>query len=197
MNVHVEIDSATPQPAAISRDLFVAGRPRSADIHLFETDGSQHLFVVNGSRLFDVEAALFAQLGAAISSNQVGDVLSGIGVAEPPLIDDVPLSPPPVHALSLAVAQKCNLGCTYCYAQQGAFGGEAKNMSLETANRSVDLLLSQAGEGGKANLAFLGGEPLVNRPVIQAVTRRAAALAWYMLLSRLATPVEMSMPPAV
>ena len=86
-------------------------------------------------------------------------------------------SPPPVHALSLAVAQKCNLGCTYCYAQQGAFGGEAKNMSLETANRAVDLLLSQAGDGGKANLAFLGGEPLVNRPVIQAVTRRAAALA--------------------
>ena len=29
----------------------------------------------------------------------------------------------PVKAVSLAVAQKCNLGCTYCYAQQGTFGG--------------------------------------------------------------------------
>ena len=177
MNVHVELDPATRQSAATTRDLFAAGRPRSADIHLFESDGAQHLFVVNGSRVFDVEPELFARLGAAISTNQVGEVLARIGVAEPPLIDDVPLPPPPVHALSLAVAQKCNLGCTYCYAQQGAFGGEAKNMSLDTANRAVDLLLSQAGEGGKANLAFLGGEPLVNRPVIQAVTRRAAALA--------------------
>ena len=33
---------------------------------------------------------------------------------------------PPLHALSLAVAQKCNLGCTYCYASQGSFGGPAK-----------------------------------------------------------------------
>jgi uncharacterized protein len=128
MNVHVEIDTATGQPATTTRDLFVAGRPRSADIHVFESDGAQHLFVVNGSRVFDVGPQLFAQLGAAISSNQVGELLSRIGVSEPPLIDDVPLAPPPVHALSLAVAQKCNLGCTYCYAQQGAFGGEAKNM---------------------------------------------------------------------
>jgi uncharacterized protein len=177
MNVHIEFDTATRQPAATTRDLFAAGRPRSADIHLFESYGGQHLFVVNGSRLFDVEPELFASLGAAISTNQVGEVLERIGIADAPLIDDVPLAPPPVYALSLAVAQKCNLGCTYCYAQQGAFGGQAKNMSLETANRSVDLLLSQAGDGGKANLAFLGGEPLVNRPVIQAVTRRAAALA--------------------
>src|SRR6478752_6239167 len=103
MNVHVE--TATGQPAKMTRDLFAAGRPRSADIHLFESEGSQHLFVVNGSRLFDVEPQLFAQLGAAIAGNQVGDLLSRIGVAEPPLIDEVPLSPPPVHALSLAVAQ--------------------------------------------------------------------------------------------
>jgi uncharacterized protein len=38
-------------------------------------------------------------------------------------------------------------------------------------------LLSEAGDGGKAVLAFLGGEPLVNRPVVQAVTQRAAAIA--------------------
>ena len=40
-------------------------------------------------------------------------------------------------------------------------------MPLETANRAVDLLLAEAGDGGKASLAFLGGEPLVNRPVLR------------------------------
>ena len=37
------------------------------------------------------------------------------------------------HALSLAVAERCNLGCTYCYAQQGDFGGSAKAMSKTDA----------------------------------------------------------------
>jgi uncharacterized protein len=157
---------------------MAAGAPRSAAIHLFESDGGYHLFIANGSRLFDIEPGLFARLGAAISTDRVEELLSGIGASEPRLIDDAPLQPPTIHALSLAVAQKCNLGCTYCYAQQGAFGGQAKNMPLAIANRAVDLLLSEAGDGGKATLAFLGGEPLVNRPVVRAVTRRAAELAW-------------------
>src|SRR3974390_1296047 len=98
MNAHVEIDTATRQPEAATRAPMASGRPRSADIHLFERDGSQYLFVVNGSRLFDIEPQLFAQLGAAISSNQVGELLSRIGVADPPLLDDVPRSPRPAPA---------------------------------------------------------------------------------------------------
>jgi uncharacterized protein len=159
------------------RTFMSAGAPRSPDILLFESDGAYHLFVANGSRIFDVEPGLFNQLGVAMSAGRVEELLANMGVAGPHYIDNTPLAPPPIHALSLAIAQKCNLGCTYCYAEQGEFGGTAKNMAIDTANRSVDLLLSEAGEGGKAVLAFLGGEPLVNRPVIQAVTQRAAKLA--------------------
>ena len=53
-------------------------------------------------------------------------LLREAGLDSRPLIDDTPLAPPAIHALSLAVAQKCNLGCTYCYAQQGEFGGPAR-----------------------------------------------------------------------
>jgi uncharacterized protein len=164
-------------PSAVAMRFMAAGAPRSPDIHLLESEAGHHLFVANGSRLFDVEPDLFARLGAAIAADRVSEILSSIGVGEPPLIDDAPLPTPPIHALSLAIAQKCNLGCTYCYAQQGPFGGQAKNMPIETANRAVDLLLAEAGDGGKASLAYLGGEPLVNRPVLQAVTQRAAELA--------------------
>jgi len=162
---------------AAAQVFMAAAAPRSADIHLFESDNISHLFVTNGSRLFDIHPDLFARFDAGILAGRVGELLGRVGADGPPVIDDTPLEPPPIHALSLAVAQKCNLGCTYCYAQQGAFGGPAKNMPLEVANRAVDLLLSEAGEGGKATLAFLGGEPLVNRPVLQAVTQRAAELA--------------------
>jgi uncharacterized protein len=135
------------------------------------------LFVVDGSRLYDVKDDLFPRLDRAISMGHIRDLLSEMGLDGGTFIDDTALQPPPVHALSLAVAQKCNLGCVYCYAEQGAFGGAAKIMPLETALAAVELLIAEAGRSGKANLAFLGGEPLVNRAVLQAATRRADELA--------------------
>jgi uncharacterized protein len=157
-----------------------ASRPRIPQLHLLETAHGRHIFVADGSRLFDADSNLFAQIESAVSeggSERIASLLREIGLAGPPLIDDVPLAPPPIHALSLAIAQKCNLGCTYCYAQQGEFGGAAKNMTLETATQAVDLLVNSAGPGAKLNLAFLGGEPLVNRPVLRASTLHAVELA--------------------
>jgi uncharacterized protein len=49
--------------------------------------------------------------------------------------------------------------------------------ALETARKSVDLLLSQVLPGERVNLAFLGGEPLANRGVLHNATRYAAAQA--------------------
>jgi uncharacterized protein len=100
-----------------------------------------------------------------------------LGVDAPAYVDDGPPQQPPVRALSLAVAQKCNLGCTYCYAQGGSFGGAATSMELDTALASVDLLFGDVAAGERVNLTFLGGEPLLNRPVIHAATRRARAIA--------------------
>jgi len=104
-------------------------------------------------------------------------VLARLGVDAPAYVDDEPPQQPAVRALSLAVAQKCNLGCTYCYAQGGSFGGPATSMEHATALRAVDLLFSDVRAGERVNLAFLGGEPLLNRAVIRAATERARAIA--------------------
>jgi uncharacterized protein len=139
-----------------------------------------HLLVPNGNRLYDVDPATYAELDRV---RRGGDeartlaLLERLGVDAPRYVDDSPPEAPPVRALSLAVAQKCNLGCTYCYAQGGTFGGPAKSMELVTALASVDLLLGDVGPGERVNLSFLGGEPLLNRPVIRAATERAAAVA--------------------
>jgi uncharacterized protein len=160
---------------------MTASAPRSREVHLLETAMGRHLFVADGSRLFDADADLFDRFEAAVQTGTDGHALAGLlataGLGGPPAIDDEPLSAPPVHALSLAIAQKCNLGCTYCYAQQGEFGGAAKNMAEDRANQAVDFLVDGAAPGARLNLAFLGGEPLVNRPVLQAATRRASARA--------------------
>ncbi len=160
-----------------ARRYMASSTPKSRHAHLIDAAIGGHVFVTDGSRLFDADADLFAELRTAQAGDNVARVLDRVGLGGPPRIDDHPLTDPPLHALSLAIAQKCNLGCTYCYAQQGEFGGAAKNMPKETADRAVDLLVSGAEPGARLNLAFLGGEPLVNRTALQAVTRRAAGLA--------------------
>jgi uncharacterized protein len=162
---------------ADARRYMVASVPRSPDAHLLETAAGGHVFVPDGSRLFDADAQLFARFAAAIDGGHAGALLDEIGLRGVPFVEDEPLSDPPIHAISLAIAQKCNLGCTYCYAQQGEFGGTAKNMTREVAQQAVELLVNGAKPGSRLNLAFLGGEPLANRALLQETTRRAASLA--------------------
>jgi uncharacterized protein len=163
--------------SAEARAFMAASAPRIPQAHLLRTDRGDHLFVADGSRLFDAGPELRAQLETAVAAGAVDELLARVGLLGPPLIDDRPLADPPLHALSLAVAQKCNLGCGYCYAQGGAFGGPARNMTMDVAVRAVELLVNGAAPGARLNLAFLGGEPLANREVLRAATRRGARLA--------------------
>jgi len=173
-------DGVQKLASALAQQAAHASRPLSAQIHLLANGAESQLLVVNGSRLYNVPAALAARFETALinrDENLVDALLAENGLLSPPAINDRPLSDPPPHALSLAIAQKCNLGCGYCYAQQGGFGGPAKNMAQSTATAAVDWLLNNTSPGGKINLAFLGGEPLANRAVLRATTEYAAEQA--------------------
>ncbi len=159
--------------------LFETSRPRAACAHWHATVDGGQLLVVNGSRVYDVGRDVLDDLdrAAVAGEAQVELVLAGLGLAAPPRIDDDPLVSPPLRALSLAIAQKCNLGCTYCYADTGEFGGAPTQMPWETARGAVELLVGQAEAGSRLNLAFMGGEPLANRAVLRQATVLAADLA--------------------
>jgi uncharacterized protein len=149
--------------------------PKFPSIHFFEVEGSAFVLLPDSSRVFRVTAEMRARLhtAAVLGEESLHEALEECGLAAANPITDEPITAPPVHALSLAVAQKCNLGCTYCYAQEGGFGTKPKNMSLDTAVQAVELLFRNAERGAKLNLSFLGGEPLFNRPVIHAATKLA------------------------
>ncbi|HEX7645082.1 MAG TPA: radical SAM protein [Burkholderiaceae bacterium] len=173
-------EAAADYAGALARRIVAASRPRRRDAHLVEDGQGANLLMVDGSRLYRLEPELAGRFKAAFDGEAPDDLqalIESCGLHGAPQIDDTPLAPPPVHALSLAIAQKCNLGCTYCYAQQGEFGGKAKSMDLATALRSVDLLLDGAQPGARVNLAFMGGEPLANRAVLREATGYAAAKA--------------------
>src|ERR1700742_256651 len=104
-------------------ELFELSAPGHADAHLVDSGIGWHLFVPNGSRLYDIDQQTWHQLQRLQRTGDHRELelrLSELGVDAPPYIDDRPLTDPPIRALSLAVAQKCNLGCTYCYADGGS-----------------------------------------------------------------------------
>jgi uncharacterized protein len=100
----------------------------------------------------------------------------------------------PVVTLALNVSDNCNLACDYCYL--GANGrrdadrrldvlsqshacsaGDDGLMSLETADRAVDLLFSESFGARELSLVFFGGEPLLNVELIEHVAVRATECA--------------------
>lgn len=149
--------------------------PKYRDFHLFETEFGQHLLLVNGSRVFTVSREIAAALEGAPDESET--MLAQLGLSAPAYITDEPLKNAPVRSLSLAIAQKCNLGCTYCYAQEGGFGAKEKEMSAEAASEAVNLLFSETAAGETVHLTFLGGEPLTNRRLLRDCTERAAMMA--------------------
>lgn len=158
----------------------MAWSPIHPDVHLFETELGSHLFLVNGSQVYGLGQLEYASLWQAMRQHDpaaVNQILITLSLDAAPMIDDSPVISPPTRALSLAVAQTCNLGCTYCYAQQGDFGGPRKAMSREVALAAVDHLLQNTQAGDRVNLAFLGGEPMANRQVLRETTEYAIARA--------------------
>lgn len=153
------------------------GAPEPArQSHVFETAHGAHVLVVDGSRIYSVDAETAEQLRRDPAN--LSHRLEELGLLDPQtpyVTDDAPKSMA-VRSLSLAVAQKCNLACTYCYAQEGSFGAEPRNMEREAALASLELLFRGAAPGEAVNLAFLGGEPLVNRALIRECTERAVEM---------------------
>jgi uncharacterized protein len=149
------------------------------NFHLFESDGP-HLLIPDGSRIYGISKEIESELARIIALGEPDELdifLEGFGLQSNGKINDDLLPDPPLTAISLAIAQKCNLGCTYCYAQQGDFGAKAKNMAVETGVNAVNLMFENNKGPDKMNLAFLGGEPLVNRPALQTITRYASEKA--------------------
>jgi hypothetical protein len=126
------------------------------DFRLFDTEFGHHLLMVNGSRIYTVPEELIDALHVTQGHEASAEILQAYGLTAAPYIDDEVLRDPPVRAISLAIAQSCNLGCAYCYAQQGSFGGDARVMERSAAMGAIDLLLAAAEAGDRVQVTYLG-----------------------------------------
>lgn len=164
---------------ATAAGLTAGSRPRHPGFHVFRSEHGAHLLLPDGNRLYDLDEEAYAALTADGTDPAAVERLLrewDLLPATPAVGDETPRDVP-LRSVSLAVAQKCNLGCTYCYAQQGDFGGPAKSMPPEVAVATVEMLFAGARPGEPVNVAFLGGEPLIAREVIHRATARAVELS--------------------
>lgn len=72
-----------------------------------------------------------------------------------------------VKALCLHIAHDCNLGCKYCFAEEGEYHGRRALMSFEVGKKALDFLIENSGNRRNLEVDFFGGEPLMNWQVVK------------------------------
>ena len=75
-----------------------------------------------------------------------------------------------VKALCLHIAHDCNLACKYCFADEGEYHGQRRElMSLEVGKKAIDFLIENSGNRVNLEVDFFGGEPLMNFDVVKEI----------------------------
>ena len=71
---------------------------------------------------------------------------------------------------TLFLTHRCNLACSYCYVSKSK-----DRMSLDVAQTAIDFAYRNTLPGEDMDIGFFGGEPLLEFPLLQEITRRVRA----------------------
>ena len=71
--------------------------------------------------------------------------------------------------IQIAISQNCNLACKYCYLHKCEARLAEQNMSESIAKKAIDYFVKESGRRKKLTIAFIGGEPLMNFPVLKSI----------------------------
>lgn len=148
---------------------------------LFDLDGVSgdvlDLFKDKGTVSRDDVEARFAgrhspaQVLAVVEDFLEMEIITGEGPDVPrnlrPDYPPVKIENYPLSTIILNVNTGCNLGCTYCYKEDLTTPAKGELMGLDTAKKSIDLLLKEGASRDRVNVVFFGGEPLSNMPLIK------------------------------
>src|SRR5882672_4551480 len=107
------------------------------------SDRGEHLLVVPHSRIYDLPPDLAGRFDAGDpEAIHLAEALAQTAAGEDPL-EQIPEPEP--QSISLNASSACNLGCTYCYADRGAFhGAQSATMEPATARAAIDRLFASA-----------------------------------------------------
>lgn len=130
---------------------------------LFSMNGLNLLIGFKGG-IYNLDKAFFDFLqGESLPQDGMLEEIQRIEEREGEGLDVPPMPGRTLRALCLNITSNCNLNCSYCFA-----GSEQKiNMTLETAKKAFDFLLSSSDPESTLQIDFFGGEPLLNFDLIK------------------------------
>lgn len=157
-----------------------------SEIHFFELAGRHFLFDVEGGDLYRMSGEAHEVASQTIygfsetepltygrwkAQKEVRRILKGIKPMteskESEVVETLECNDLQTTGLWLGLAHSCNLACQYCFANEPAYLGKPKLMSLEVAKKAVDFMLERSPSQNEFDLIFFGGEPLLNFSVLK------------------------------
>lgn len=158
-------------------------------IKLFHTPNRAYVFDVNNDELVQISEESFCYLSDILSDDNEPEALIPQELAElmergylesesrvkqirHPHTDNLELFlDRKLTRVALQLTQQCNFRCKYCiYDERTSVkqrGHSSKRMSWETAKKAIDFLWAHSVDSRRVNVAFYGGEPLLEFPLIK------------------------------
>lgn len=152
---------------------------------IFGQDGKKYLYNVNNSGLYEIDekyekifalegktpAEIYENIKDTTSKEEFEKIMQslfslGLIYTKNSKVEQK-IYKTDLSALTLMVAQECNMRCSYCYGDGGEFNHKGL-MTTDIAIQAVDFLI-QNSSSSKLAIAFLGGEPLMNIKLIKTV----------------------------
>ncbi|MCI6159628.1 MAG: thioether cross-link-forming SCIFF peptide maturase [Selenomonadaceae bacterium] len=167
-----------------------------AKIHKFEQGGHYILLDINSGAVHVIDKMIYDMMDTFDGTNdaavieQLADTYPRTDLEEAcgelhELMDEGELFAPDidvpptfkvrglVKSICLMIAQDCNLRCKYCFGDGGSYGQTRAVMSPEVGRKAVDYLIQASGPRKHLEMDFFGGEPLMNKKTVKAVTEYA------------------------
>lgn len=142
--------------------------------HIIRGEGEDVLFFPATFSLYRLPPGLRPPLSASDLGPGGAALLAAEAERHARLRPAPPLPAAPT-SLCLYVAQDCNLACSYCYNDGGRAAGSAQRMSPAVAEAALRRFFTEPGE--RYAVSFYGGEPLLNRAVVERTVAFGERLA--------------------
>lgn len=153
----------------------------SGSVHVVDDLVYDMIALYEGRKYEEIEEAILEKYGDTYSKEDIQDAYSDISELEEreelftedvykDVIIDFKKRKTVVKALCLHIAHDCNLACKYCFADEGEYHGQKRElMSLEVGKQAIDFLIENSGNRVNLEVDFFGGEPLMNFDVVKEI----------------------------
>ena len=153
----------------------------SGSVHVVDDLVYDMIAMYKDKKFEEIEQAILEKYGDTYSKEDIKDAYSDISELEEKellftedvfkdVIIDFKKRKTVVKALCLHIAHDCNLACKYCFADEGEYHGQKRElMSLEVGKQAIDFLIENSGNRVNLEVDFFGGEPLMNFDVVKEI----------------------------